>query len=337
MGGAFQRKAGAVSPRSGRRWTWALGLAAATSSSLLGCPNTGGGTAYTPITGLVFRATSVTAGYGCGEGDGQVYRYAVYVWPDQDAGPDASDEGADSGSPAAGGAMSCPADAGQACANAGSVASLSDAGSVTGPPWVGVYDCFADAIFANLPTNDAGFYTYSAALFAFDKKTYDYLTSDAAAPLPACDPAHLDNSVCLPFVTAVAPSANWANTCTATQVLGVPAIADCCPLAVCNAPPESGLDAAAGDDGADDGAGETGFAGDAEADTTLEAALGQDGGSDATVDATANGQSGDADTEASFSPGEGGDTGPDATVDAATDAEGGADATLGDAADGSNE
>lgn len=311
-----------------------MGLTAAASGLLLGCPNTGGGNAYTPITGLVFRATSVTAGHGCGEEPDQVYKYAVFVWPSAEA-----EAGADAG---AGTEPACGQDAALMCATAASLPPSADAG-ITSGPWAGFYDCFADAIFANLPTNDAGYYTYTAALFAFDKPAYDQLVSEGDLSPTQCGPSTLDNASCLAAVTGAATSANWAATCTATQVLGVPAIADCCALATCNAPPDSGLDEGSGDDGAE----ESGQVADAAADSTLDAPADEsDAGADATLDAPSDGVGADATLEAQ-ADGQGADSEADTSLDegeaadalddTTADAEGGADAVLDDVADTSTE
>lgn len=48
-------------------------------SALWGCPGTTTPVLYTPFTGIVIHASDVVAGHGCGQGAGQVYRYAVIV------------------------------------------------------------------------------------------------------------------------------------------------------------------------------------------------------------------------------------------------------------------
>ena len=52
-------------------------MVAALACVLVGCPTTATTTTYTPITGILIQASTVTAGRGCGTGDDQVYRYAV--------------------------------------------------------------------------------------------------------------------------------------------------------------------------------------------------------------------------------------------------------------------
>jgi hypothetical protein len=76
---------------------------------------------FAPLTGIDILADSLTAGRGCGTGKGQIYKYAAFVGipPDNGAGFDAGTD-------------------------------------VAGEPleyltW-GIYDCFADGIFANLCT-----------------------------------------------------------------------------------------------------------------------------------------------------------------------------------------
>jgi hypothetical protein len=61
----------------------ALGAAATLTGAacvLTGCPSSATTTGYTPITGIVIRSSALVAGYGCGTGPGQVYRYAAIVY-----------------------------------------------------------------------------------------------------------------------------------------------------------------------------------------------------------------------------------------------------------------
>ena len=52
---------------------------AAMAAGLAACPTTVTNTAYTPITGILIRSSSLVAGLGCGTAPGQVYRYAAVV------------------------------------------------------------------------------------------------------------------------------------------------------------------------------------------------------------------------------------------------------------------
>jgi hypothetical protein len=56
---------------------------------LTGCPSTATTTGYTPITGIVILSSALVAGYGCGTGPGQIYRYAAIVYFATDGGPQA--------------------------------------------------------------------------------------------------------------------------------------------------------------------------------------------------------------------------------------------------------
>lgn len=328
MPGLARRETSTTSGCRAWRLRSALGvIAAAAAGCLCGCPSTGAGAAYTPITGLVFRVSSVTAGHGCGEGPDQVYKYAVFVWPNPVVDASANAEVAAT--------SACQQiDEEQMCSNAASLPSIADAGVTTGP-WAGLYDCFADAVIANLPTNEAGTYTYSASLFAFDKLAYDALTTNASPSLAECGRPDQNPNFgdCLAALTGAAASATWATTCNATQVPGVPSLASCCPLATCNAPPDGGLD------------------GGVESDATLDDGQGADAGYDATVDGNdVSEATGDAsvdvgpDADASAAATDSGsatdasvDTSLDAFVDAPADADGGLDAGLGAVADASPE
>jgi hypothetical protein len=53
---------------------------------LAGCPSAATTTAYTPITGILIRASELTAGFGCGTDPGQVYAYAALLSYETEAG-----------------------------------------------------------------------------------------------------------------------------------------------------------------------------------------------------------------------------------------------------------
>jgi hypothetical protein len=62
--------------------------AGAAALALAGCPSTTTTTGYTPYTGVIIRSSQLVAGFGCGTGPGQVYRYAAVVYHlGADAGP----------------------------------------------------------------------------------------------------------------------------------------------------------------------------------------------------------------------------------------------------------
>ncbi|HLK37133.1 MAG TPA: hypothetical protein VKU41_10315 [Polyangiaceae bacterium] len=64
----------------------ACALAVGVAAGVAGCPSSSTATGYTPITGIEILSSSLVAGYGCGEGPGQVYRYAAIVSYAADAG-----------------------------------------------------------------------------------------------------------------------------------------------------------------------------------------------------------------------------------------------------------
>jgi hypothetical protein len=54
--------------------------------SLAGCPTTTTTATYTPITGILIRASALEEGHGCGTGANQVYKYAALLSYANDAG-----------------------------------------------------------------------------------------------------------------------------------------------------------------------------------------------------------------------------------------------------------
>jgi hypothetical protein len=174
-------------------------LASAGAVALAGCPGTATTTTYTPITGLVIQSSALVAGYGCGTGPGQVYRYAAILYYVDD------DSGARHGS------------------------------AFTS----GVFDCYADAIFSNLPADDAGSTRFSIDVLAYDQAAFPAAlacgdgATEAGTPLPCPgdDPG---------TVLSVQGTPTWTTTCKATQESGVPTLADCEPLASAVAPLDAG-------------------------------------------------------------------------------------------------
>jgi hypothetical protein len=69
-------------------WAFLAGSAVVAGSTLTGCPNGDAGLVYTPITGITVDANTLVAGYGCGMGPAQVYKYAVLVTYENEAGPE---------------------------------------------------------------------------------------------------------------------------------------------------------------------------------------------------------------------------------------------------------
>jgi hypothetical protein len=115
-------------------------LVAALSSA---CVTDTTATGVTPIPGIVVRSDALTAGHGCGTADGQVYKYLAVLTPDA---PDGTFTG---------------------------IKQITSKG-VTGQQ-SGLYDCYADATFGNLLTNQVDFHL---AIFAFDAKAYAASATD---------------------------------------------------------------------------------------------------------------------------------------------------------------
>jgi hypothetical protein len=205
-----------------------LSLPAAAAVALLGCPSNSSTSVFTPVTGIGIDSTSLVAGLGCGIGTGQVFQYAVVLSYQSQA-----DGGVDAGASGA----------------------ASDAGTV--PPGIsGVFDCFADGLFSNLPPSDAGATSFVLSVFAFNEATFpaslscstteDGSTAKGSSTGVSCPGNNPAN------VNAVASRANWTTTCTAPQVDGVTVFAVCNPLVPTGVSGDAGADASGnpGDAGA---------------------------------------------------------------------------------------
>jgi len=175
-------------------------LSAATGwATLEGCATNAPTVSYTPITGIEIPSADIVAGHGCGGASGQVFKYAAVV------------------------AYQTTADAGPA-----------DEAGTTGSALVtsGVFDCFADGIFSNLPADDAGNAKFVISIYAYNACAFPM---DLACPPNAASACNAETpSFVAPFV-ASQPS-SWTTTCTATQIPGVTVIAYCPPLEQQGAP-----------------------------------------------------------------------------------------------------
>jgi hypothetical protein len=197
----------------------------------------------TPITGIAIRADSLEAGFGCGTAPSQIYKYAAVVTYAVDAGP--------------------------VCSEAGTASVIT-----------GLFDCFADGVFPNLPACSTGSQSFQLNVYAYNQATYAAVDTGSV----------LENDVVgnpIAFAQLVASTATWTTTCEATQQANVEVLAVCAPL-VANpsfVPPP------------DDGGGSDG---------------GVDAGVDAEVDAGADAESDSGDAAA--------DVAVDGAVDAAGDA-----------------
>jgi hypothetical protein len=183
--------------------------AAVLGVALVGCPTTTTTpTIFTPVTGIEIDSASLVFGFGCGTGSTQVFKYAAVV----------------SIAPPGGG----------------------DAGIQTGIS--GVFDCFANATFSNLPL-DAGSSDFTLQIFAFNEASFP--------PELACAPGEGGTQgICTnaSAVLAFQQQANWTAVCTATQVGGVTVPAVCPPLEPVGTAAglgDAGIDAAGAEAGGD--------------------------------------------------------------------------------------
>jgi len=178
-------------------------LVAAGACVLAGCPAAATTPAYYPITGIVIRSSSLVAGYGCGTGAGQVFRYAAFLSYTDDGGP-------------------------------------------PGPVvYSGVFDCYSDGVFSNLPADDAGSLSFDVHIIAWNEASFPAALD--------CDPGDVSEAgfTTCPgdtpdIVASNEGTPNWNTNCGATQQFGASVLAVCAPLAPTGA---GGSDAGAGDAG----------------------------------------------------------------------------------------
>jgi hypothetical protein len=218
----------------------------------VGCSTDTTTTPYTPITGILLQSQPLVAGFGCGTGPTQVYRYAAVV-----------------------NFASVPNDAEAGALVAGPVVEQS------GVPMTNIFDCFNDGVFENLPSSDAGGSTYLITIFAYNQESY----VKAGLPPDLTCPPLPDAGLCTPGSTALSTAqeaeASWTTVCHATQQGGAPVFAVCPPLESVTAPSEGRSDASA-DAAPEDAAPEA--RSDAAADATLDAPAGSlDGATDASA------------------------------------------------------
>jgi hypothetical protein len=160
------------------------------AAALPGCPNTTAASLYNPITGIEIDSSLLIQGLGCGTAPGQLYKYKAIVYED----------GFDASQPAG-----------------------------SGLPVSGVFDCFSDAQFSNLPTPDGGNVNYVVQIYAYDAQSFppelgacvNLPTEAAPPPCPAENPTN---------VTAYSTQATWTTTCSVTEIQGVSGVANCSPL-----------------------------------------------------------------------------------------------------------
>lgn len=88
------------------------------------------------------------------------------------------------------------------------------------PAAAGLYDCFADAAFVNLPLTGDGGGVYDVTVFMYDKATFD--ANAAAIQTALADPASAGAAL-------AALPASFTTSCTATQTLNIQTVAQCAP------------------------------------------------------------------------------------------------------------
>jgi hypothetical protein len=205
----------------------------------------------TPITGIAIRAETLEAGYGCGTLPSQIYKYAAVVSYAVDAGP--------------------------ACTEAG------DATLFTG-----LFDCFADGVFPNLPACSTGSQAFQLNVYAYNQAAY------AAADTNGQLESEVTGNPGA-FANLVSQTATWTTTCAATQQSNVEVLAVCAPLA-----PNPNYVAPPVDAGGDDGAVE------AAADAALDGGLDDaSDANDAATDAAGDADGGDAGDDGGDDSGDG--------------------------------
>jgi len=147
--------------------------------AFLACSGSESTSGIPPITGITIRAETLTTGRGCGRGPTQLFKYAAVVY------------GYTNGLP-------------------------NDRTSYQTALTAGVYDCFADGTFVELPAV-SGSFTYRLEVYAFTAPAYD------AAAL-AIETAGTNAE------TLRGTKPTWTTVCIATQQRDVQSLAICDPL-----------------------------------------------------------------------------------------------------------
>ena len=117
----------------------------------------------------------------------------------------------------------------------------------------GLFDCFADGAFADLPGSDAGPLNFAVWVFAYNKADYDVANADGAiaAAVGQLNGVYQPDGSVIPVPITVVPDggtatrgfpaalstlclrhATWVSTCSAVTQVGVQTLADCRPLAL---------------------------------------------------------------------------------------------------------
>ncbi len=170
------------------------GLVAAAATALsviaaaIACSGSGSSDSVSPITGVTVRAETVTGGKGCGRGATQVFKYAVIVRRIPIA-PDAS-----------------PIDPVEDRKKGGDEVASN------------VYDCFTDATFVELPSDENYYGRYVLDVYAFNETAYVAAGGDAAVRQAAQNYNEFEKRT----------NPTWKTTCLAEQSILVQAVANSC-------------------------------------------------------------------------------------------------------------
>jgi len=193
-------------------FSWAQTFfSAAAAVAVPACSNTDAG-GIVPITGIEVLSDTLTAGFGCGTGPSQVFKYVTIVTVAPQPG-------------------------------------LSISGSYVAG---GVADCFTNATFQNLCTYglvDGGTEsTYDVTVYAFNQAQWNLTLLPDGGPtfanvdtrgLNGLDPPPTPANACQSVSSGALPSqlaaaAGWIAHCTATQQSNIPVVAECGPLVPVN-------------------------------------------------------------------------------------------------------
>jgi len=132
--------------------------------------------------------------------------------------------------------VTCGSGADQVYKYAVIVSSISDAA----PAFVtsGIFDCYTDGVFSNLPSPDGGSVAFSVSVLAYNQASFPnaLLCPPNTLPCPGDDAGD---------VLSWKAAANWTATCTVTELQGVPSETNCGALE-----PNGAIQAAASDTGA---------------------------------------------------------------------------------------
>ena len=226
------------------------------------CSSTDAISVVAPITGVIIRAESLTAGLGCGTSAPQVYKYVALAYG-YDGRTDAGDFD----------------------------------GAFTQPVAASVFDCFSDGTFVQLPQTNGSF-RYRIELYIYVEPAYQRARSvvdpiSVATVTPVFDPALKGR--------LLATNPTWTTQCTATQQDLVEVLAICDPFTANEAGGASVIQIPTGAfaraDGGSIGCGTTdggviaptdaGDAGDASDDAAGDAEAGVDAGDASVIDAGA--------------------------------------------------